>query len=154
MTMQRIYQIAGLALFLFAAFIIVGALQLRYYTSLGPGPGFFSFWLGIVLGILAIAMIVQATLEASEQAPSDFFPNWFGYLRMGTIVLSLLVAAFLLERLGFCLTMFAVYLFLLRALGRHSLAVTIVSALIGSFGVYYIFVKWLNVPLPAGILGL
>ena len=154
MTMQRIYQIAGLALLLLAAFVIVGALQLRYYTSLGPGPGFFSFWLGIVLALLAIAMIVEATLEAPAETPSDFFPDRFGYLRMGAIVLSLLAVTLLLERLGFCLTMFAVYLVLLRALGRHSLTVTVPCALIGSFGVYYVFVKLLNVPLPAGILGL
>jgi putative tricarboxylic transport membrane protein len=154
MTMQRIQQIAGSALLLFAAAVVVGALQLRYYTSLGPGPGFFSFWLGIVLAFLAIVMIAQATLEASEQTLSDFFPDRYGILRMGAIVVSLLAVTLLLERLGFCLTMFAVYLFLLRMLGRHSLATTVLCALIGSFGIYYIFVKWLKVPLPAGVLGL
>jgi hypothetical protein len=59
-----------------------------------------------------------------------------------------------LERLGFCLTMLAVYLFLLRALGRQGLIVTALVALAGSFGVYYLFVHWLQVPLPTGILGL
>jgi len=43
------------------------------------------------------------------------------------------------------------YLFLLCTLGRQNLIVTVVVALAGSFGVYYLFVRWLAVPLPAGL---
>ena len=73
---------------------------------------------------------------------------------MGGVILSLVVAALLIERLGFTLTMLAIFLFLFRVLGGYSLVITVVSALIGSFGIYHVFHHWLHVTLPAGLLGL
>ncbi len=154
MTMRRAYQITGAVLLLFAGFVAAESLNLRYYTSLGPGPGFFPFWLAVVLGALAVAMLLQATLGQPEPMPSDFFSSRSGYMKMGAVALSLVGTALVLERLGFCLTMLAVYLFLLCALGRRGLVVTLLVALFGSFGVYYLFVRWLQVPLPPGVFGL
>lgn len=153
MTMRRPYLVTGMALLLLAIFVGVESLQLRYYTPLGPGPGFFPFWLAVILGALAIGMLVQATLGQTEPMPSDFFASRVGYLKMGAIVLSLAGTTALLEPLGFRLTMLAVYLFLLCTLGRQGLVVTALVALAGSFGVYHLFVRWLNVPLPAGVFG-
>ena len=154
MTMRRPYQITGAVLLLLAVWIAVESLQLRYYTSLGPGPGFFSFWLAVILGVLAVIMLVQTALGQTEPAPADFFAGRTGYLRMGAVVLALAGTTALLEPLGFRITMLAVYLFLLCAFGRRSLIVTALVALAGSFGVYHVFVHWLNVPLPIGAFGL
>lgn len=153
MTMQRVYQITGVVLLVFAAAVVYGALRLRYYTSLGPGPGFFSFWLGLTLGLLAVLMIAQTLTGPRERLPFDFVPDRAGALRIGAVLLSLLAAALLMERLGFCLTMLGVLVFLLRSLGGFGWLATAATALVGSFGVYYVFVKWLLVPLPSGIFG-
>jgi putative tricarboxylic transport membrane protein len=153
MTMQGVYRLVGFALLALAVFVVRGALQLRYYTTLGPGPGFFSFWLGLVLGLLALIMIVQTFWTPPERVPADFVPDHAGALRVGAVALSLLAAALLMERIGFCLTMLAVFVFLLRSLGGQGVVTTLAAALIGSFGVDYVFVHWLGVPLPAGILG-
>jgi putative tricarboxylic transport membrane protein len=153
MTMQRMYQIAGLVLLALAIAVVYGALQLRYYTSLGPGPGFFSYWIGIVLGILAVLMIAQTLFQPAEALPDDFIPQRGGWLRMGAIVLTLIAATLLMERLGFSLTMFAVFVFLLRSLGGYSFAICIAAAIVASFGIDYLFVRWLSVPLPTGLFG-
>ena len=154
MTMRLSYLITGVVLLLLAVFVAVEALQLRYYTAMGPGPGFFPFWLAIVLGGLAIGMLLQAALGRAEPMPTDFFASGTGYLKAGAVVLALVVTTALLERLGYCLTMLAVYLFLLYSLGRQNWIVTALVALFGSFGVYYSFVRWLQVPLPVGLFGL
>ena len=154
MTMRRPYQITGFVLLFFAIFVAVESLNLRYYTTLGPGPGFFPFWLSLVLAGLAAGMLVQASFGAPEQAPADFFANRPGYLRMGSVILALVLITALLERLGFCLTMLGMYLFLLFALGRQNWILTTIISLGGSFGVYYVFVHYLQVPLPAGLLSL
>ena len=85
--------------------------------------------------------------------PEDFFADLGGYLRMGAVVLSLLLGALLLERIGFRITMFALYLFLLLTLGKNNLIVSLLVAMAGSFGVYFVFTQWLNVPLPVGAFG-
>jgi len=99
--MRRPYQITGAVLLLLAAWIAVEALQLRYYTSLGPGPGFFSFWLAMILGALAVVMLLQATLGQADPAPPDFFASRTGYLRIGAVVLALAGTTALLEPLVF-----------------------------------------------------
>ena len=149
--MRRPYQIAGGVLLALAGFIAFESLKLRYYTPLGPGPGFFPFWLSIVLAGLASCLILQATLAHPQAMSKDFFASRTGYLKMGAVVLALVATTAFLERLGFRLTMLAMYLFLLCTLGRQNLIVTVVVALAGSFGVYYLFVRWLAVPLPAGL---
>jgi putative tricarboxylic transport membrane protein len=154
MTMRWPYLITGTVFLLLAAFVAVESLNLRYYTTLGPGPGFFPFWLSVILAGLSIGMLLQAGFRRSEPMPADFFANVPGYLKMGAVVLGLIVTTALLEPVGYCLTMLAVYSFLLWALGRHNLIFMILVALFGSFGVYYIFVHWLQVPLPTGLLGL
>lgn len=150
LTMRRAYQITGSLLLGFAVYVGVESLDLRYYSSLGPGPGFFSFWLALILGLLALAMLAQASLGKPEPMPQDFFAARAGYLRMGAVVLALLASALLLERIGFRITMFALYLFLLSTLGSHRLITRVVLALAGSFGVYFVFTQWLSVPLPTG----
>ncbi|MEO8305393.1 MAG: tripartite tricarboxylate transporter TctB family protein [Betaproteobacteria bacterium] len=151
--MRRTYQFTGSILLCLAVYVGYESLKLRYYTTLGPGPGFFAFWLSLILGVLAAAMMLQATFGRPEPMPPDTFADRGGYLRVGAVALAILAAALLLERIGFRLTMFAVYFFVLRMLGKQSLLTVLVIALMGSFGVYFVFVRWLSVPLPVGVFG-
>ena len=153
MTMRRTYQITGTLFLLFAAFIAIESLKLRYYTPLGPGPGFFSFWLSLIFGGLALVMILQATFGRPEPMPGDFFTDRIGYLRIGAVVLALAFTVYMFEPLGFCLTMFSVCMFLLFALGRQNIIISLLVSLASSFGAFYAFDHWLKVPLPRGILG-
>jgi putative tricarboxylic transport membrane protein len=153
MNMNRAYQIAGAVFLLLAAFIARESLALKFYTSNGPGPGFFPFWLSVALGLLAVLMILKATFRAPEPMPEGFFASRAGYLRVGAIVLAFAVTAALLEIVGFPLTMLVTILFLLFALGRPSLIVTLLVSAAGSFGCFYLFDRWLKVPLPTGFFG-
>jgi putative tricarboxylic transport membrane protein len=152
-TMRLTYQITGAVLLCFSIYVGTEALGLRYYTALGPGPGFFSCWLSLILGILSIAMMAEATFGKPDPMPEDFFADRGGYLRMGAVVLALLLSALLLERIGFRITMFTLYLFLLLALGSHGWITSLLVAMAGSFGVYFVFTQWLSVPLPVGAFG-
>ena len=152
--MKRPYQIAAVICILFAAFVAYESIRLKFYTSMGPGPGFFPFWLSILFGVLAVVMFCQATFGPSNPLPADFFATRTGYLRIGAILVSLIGTVGLLNPLGYCLTSLAFYLFLLKVLGRHSLIVSVLIALVGSFGVYHVFANMLMIPLPVGILGI
>lgn len=139
---------------LVAAFLALESMRLRYYTSLGPGPGFFPLWLSILLAILAAAMFWKATFGKPEAMPADFYADRKGYLRVGAVLGALVAVIVLIGPLGFRLVTLGFYLFLLTALGRQHPLVTVIIALAGSFGVYYVFVHWLAIPLPIGIFGI
>ena len=151
--MKRPYQVTGVALILLAAFMAQQSLELRFYTRLGPGPGFFPLWVSLILGLLGAIILFRAGSRESNRLPEGFFPSGAGYLRVGAIVLALAGSALLMGPLGFRLTMLAFLLFLLFTLGRQNLVVTISLALLGSFGTYHAFVYWLKVFLPVGMFG-
>jgi putative tricarboxylic transport membrane protein len=152
--MKRPYQIAGVGFLLFAAFALNESRKLKYYSSLGPGPGFFPFWVSLFIGLLALAMLYEATWKSQEPMPADFIASRMGYVRSVSILVALVLMVATIERLGFRLAMFGFYLFLLVALGRQNIFVTIAIALAGSFGIFYVFAEWLKIPLPVGVFGL
>jgi hypothetical protein len=152
--MRRPYQITSILLLGMSVFLVREALKLRYYTPLGPGPGFFPLWLAGLLAVLAAAMFWQATFRAPEPMPDGFFADRGGYLRIGAVLGALVWVIALLDFLGFCLAMLGFYAFLLFVLGRQHPVVTGIIAVAGSFGAYYVFVHWLAVSLPTGILGI
>jgi putative tricarboxylic transport membrane protein len=150
---KRLYQITSVVAMLLAMLVAWESLRLRYYTPLGPGPGFFPLWLSILLAILAAAMFCQVTFGRPEPMPADFYADRSGYLQIGAVVAAVVGVILLMEPLGFCLVMLGFYLFLLTILGRQHWLLTGIIALAGSFGVYLVFVKWLATPLPVGLFG-
>ena len=99
-------------------------------------------------------MFSQATFGMPDPMPEDFFPSRRGYLRIGAIIGSLAAVLILFVPLGFRVTMFGFFLFLLTALSRHRLVVSVPVALLGSFGIYQVFTSFLEIPLPIGIFGI
>jgi putative tricarboxylic transport membrane protein len=127
---------------------------MRYFTSIGPGPGFFPFWLGVILGLLGLAMIIVATVSVPEPLPDDFAPEEGGVRRLSTVIGAIAGVALMLETLGFGLSLAIVIPFLLITLEQRNPLIIAIITLLGSFGTNYVFTRWLNVPLPRGILGL
>ena len=151
--MRRAYQLAGVAFLAIAAFLGYYASALRYYTPLGPGPGFFPVWLCALLAVLAVVVVVQATFAAPQPLPDDFSPARAGWLRIGVVLAGLMGVAILLPVAGFRLTMLPFFLLVLSTLARRNPLETLLLAFIGSFGIHHLFVQVLNQPLPAGRLG-
>ena len=148
--MKRPYQVTAGVFILLSVFVARESLELRFYTSFGPGPGFFPFLLAIILGLLAAVMLYQATFGKQDAIQADFFVTRTQYLRMVAIVVAVIWIIFAMNALGFRLTMFFFFVFLLSVLGRHNPITIILLATACSFGAYHVFAKWLLVPLPAG----
>jgi len=151
--MTTVDRISWSALFLFGVFVIYESLQIKYYGSdFGPGPGFFSFWLGVLVAALS-AIEIGRTFGKRVPLPADFFPTRSGVARIACLLGALVAVVFLLTRLGYSLTMLLFCGFLLRVLGKQHWWLTVVLALAGSFGTAYIF-RQLQVILPGGWLGM
>jgi putative tricarboxylic transport membrane protein len=120
--------------------------------KLGPGPGFFPFWLSLIGAAFSLALLV-GVFRARDEPGEPILPDRNGALRIGAIVGTLAITTLLMELLGFQLAMLGFNVALLVALGeRRWLAIAIFSVA-GSIGVYQVFTRWLDVLLPAGQLG-
>jgi putative tricarboxylic transport membrane protein len=149
-TMKRPYQITASILFAVSALVAYESLQLKYYTPLGPGPGFFPFWISLCLAVLSLVMFYQATFKKSDPRPEDFIESRLGYLRALGICVAWIWATAMLERLGYRLTMLVFFPFLLLALGRVKWYMIVLLTLLGSIVTFYVFSIQLSVPLPVG----
>ena len=124
----------------FGAFIVYESLKHNYYGSdFGPGPGFFSFWLGILLILLSAAQIALIWRRPREPLPGGFIPDREGVKRMLSIIGALVISLLLLNTLGFSLTMLGFCVFLLRRLGRQPWWLTLPLSISASFGMTYLF---------------
>ncbi len=151
--MATVDRISWSCLCLFGVFVIYESLQIKYYGSdFGPGPGFFSFWLGVLVVALSGIEIVR-TFGKGVPLPADFFPAKAGVVRIACLLGALTGVVLFLDRLGYSLTMFLFCGFLLRVLGKQPWWLTVVLTLLGSFGTAYLF-RQLQVILPGGILGI
>lgn len=145
--MRRINQVVSLIFFVGSVSIVWVSWTMEYYTSLGPGAGFFPVWLGACLAGLSLIWFIQACFENTPMK-EDFIPDRTGLIRVGSILSALVIMALLMDVVGFQLMMFVFVFFLLIALGRQNLVLTLIISLVSSFGMYYAFKTWLGVQLP------
>ena len=154
--MKRPWQIACIAFIGLAVFWMIVSFQYPYHDRLGPGPGFFPFWLSLIIGGLSLSLLVQISLGKGvvEKSGTILPPDRAAGIRIIMIIVSLFVGLAILEPLGFRITLLLFLFFLTWGLGARNWWVTLVFAIIGSFGVFHVFYYWLKVPLPVGIFGI
>ncbi|MDQ8732091.1 tripartite tricarboxylate transporter TctB family protein [Bradyrhizobium sp. LHD-71] len=148
------WQVACLCLLGIFVPALVTSLGYSLTDALGPGPGFFPFWLSLIGAVLSAAMLVQVTLaKADESSAIGFALDRRNALRAIGVVIALAAAAALFEPLGYRLTMLAFIIGVLLILGARSPVAIVLTALAGSFGVFHVFYHWLKVPLPIDAFG-
>ena len=153
--MRRGWQVACICLLGIFIPALITSLGYSLTDALGPGPGFFPFWLSLIGIALTGAMLVQlARGSIFADGAVDILPDRQAAFQGGAVLVALIVAAALLEPLGFRLTMLPFIAGLLLVLGARSPLAIALTAGAGSFGVFHVFYYWLKVPLPIGALGI
>jgi putative tricarboxylic transport membrane protein len=121
---------------------------MEYLTSIGPGPGFFPWWLGLILRGLSVAWLVSAVWNSMPEADRRFLPEWRGARRILFVIGAIVGVGLAMEYVGFQLAMFAFVAVVLAALGWRGWGLTAILSIALSFGVYHTFTRWLDVNLP------
>jgi putative tricarboxylic transport membrane protein len=144
-------RVTAALLLAFAVAFSVGALkQYQWWGSGGPGPAFMPFWLGLVMAILALSMLLRSLKQKDPGAA--WLPRGEG-LRDMLVVLAATVAFIVLLKVTGMIIGTALYLaFLVRYLGRHRWWVTLAIALAAAGFNWLVFVHWLRVPMPEGMI--
>lgn len=151
--MRRGWQAATGALIVVFGFFAFESFQLSLRDALGPGPGFFPFWLGMLGAALAVFLLTQLHLNRVDLGTEALVFDRAGVRSVVLTLLGLTAATALLEVAGFRLAMLLFIAYLLVLLGARSRVAIAICAGAGSFGVFHVFFDLLKVPLPVGILG-
>jgi hypothetical protein len=151
--MTRPHLAAGLAFLLLAAFLGWEASRLSYYSSLGPGAGFFPVWLCVALAVLALGVLASAGRGRLAISDARFWPETPALLRILAVLAGLVFVIALLNTLGFRIAMAIFCVWTMLALGCRGPLQIAVVAILGSIGCKALFVDLLGVALPSGSLG-
>jgi putative tricarboxylic transport membrane protein len=153
--MKKADQWSGLALSILAAGMICAALGLPYGNVHNPGPGFFPLWLGVILGGMSIALLVQTIRgKESERTLRDILEEDVRWGKVLLVLAGLVLYGFLMDYLGFFIVTFLLMALLLRFIEPQPWKIVIGWALSGSVGSYLIFEVWMKLRLPKGFLGI
>jgi len=140
---------ASIVIMVFAGIFIWNSTKIPYEGELGFGPGFFPFWLSILLFILGVLYFIISLKE--KIILSEIFPKGRTLLDFGLIIVSMSVFVFLVEKTGFVIAgTLALIILLFRTFKWvNSIALSFGITLV----VYIIFAKALTIPLPVNALG-
>ncbi len=145
----------GLFLVIVALVLLREAFRLPIsWTAIGPGAGFFPFWLAVGVAVTAVIVFARSLRPAAITQPGGDVPFIPGTAWKPLAVVFFPMAAIILfmKYLGIYIGG-AIYLGgYMWLVGRHRwISVVIVSVLI-PLVLFFIFERWFLLPLPKGVL--
>ena len=151
--MRRADQITGIIVLIFSLAVMEGSRRLPPSATFGPAAGFLPFWLGVLMAILSLLLIGQASRQPGTAMGKAVFPNRLALIPVGAAIGSLAAYILVLERLGFLLGTGLLTAFLLGVVEREKWLTTVLVAVLNSVGLYVVFHVLLGVSLPRNMFG-
>ena len=152
--MEKVDQASSLFWLAFAAAVAYGSYRLGLGTLTHPGPGFLTFWCGVILAGLAGLVFLKGKWNQQSGAGGSFGKLWAGlkWPKAIYVLLALVVYALTFVHLGFLLSTTALLIFLFKAIEPETWLRAVLSAVLASVICYLFFGIWLQVQLPRGLL--
>jgi hypothetical protein len=150
--------VVALIVLAFGGIVLEGSWKLGSgWTSDGPGPGYFPFYIGVILCVAGIGILVQALFGKTKDR--EIFVDREQLGRVMSVLLPALVYVFAVQYIGIYVAS-AIYIAgFMTVLGKYSPLKSIITALILNALFFAMFEMWFKVPLfkgslnPTGFLG-
>ena len=154
--MKRDKIIEGVIIFLCGGGTVALSLQMPIGTFRMAGSGLFPLCLGIALMLLALLYLANLLFQkdAKQQSPKAAAASPGAAGQMLLFLGASALATLCLNFLGYPLTSFLLMLSLLAILGVRKPALLVSLPLLTAAGSYLLFVQFLRIPLPKGLIGL
>ncbi len=141
--------IGGVFVLILGFAVIFFSSQLTYYSEFGPGPGFLPLWVGIVISACGIYVVID--LLRKQGKTGEFFKP---RTRLGLeILIAIIITFLLLPLVGFAIGLALFIGVTMRVMGKHRWALCGLTAIVTAIGIHFIFISWLTIPLPQGLIG-
>lgn len=151
-TRRALEVVAALFAFAFGTTIILGALEYHVgWGDRGPEPGYFPFWMGLIVVVGSIGALFEALLSR-RHADAPVAINADQARRIVTFLLPMVgfLALALVFKLGLYVAMVAYVLTVMLWQGRYRLPAALAVSLGTAAAFYFMFELWLHVPLMKG----
>ena len=122
-------------------------------TMQNPGMGFMTFGASGVLGILSLALFLQASLRKEDVPRQPLFAGTT-WRRVPFVLLALTIYARVMPDLGYLISTFLLMSFLFWVLERGRIRQVLLYSLLATLFSLLVFSKWLNCQFPHGLFGL
>lgn len=144
--------VSAIVLIALAALSAAGTLDLPYWSDTSPGPAFIARWMALVAAVIGAVLLWEAATRA-RSSPIEW-PGRDGVRRV--LMAGGLMWAFLLALpwLGFAIAALLFMLAMLMLVQRRPLGASLLATAITVGASYGLFVTWLQIKLPIGLLGI
>lgn len=133
--------------------ICLGSVNLSLGRLNSPGPGFFSFLAGALLGICSMVCFFQSIKRDPSEISQPFWINPKRKFKVAYVFMALISYTIFMDYLGFLISTLLFLGFLFRAIDPISWPRVLIGSFLGAFTSYGLFNWWLDVQLPIGIFG-
>ena len=152
--MKKADLITGIVLLVLSGYVIQEAWQMPPSASFGPGSGFLSLWLGVVLAVFATILFVSAWhRQATEKDSEPVFPGKQALLAITLVLVGLAGYILLIEVLGYLVDTFLFIVFLMKVVEREKWPLTLMVAVITTAALFITFQFLLQITLPSNMFG-
>ena len=145
-------QFSSLFWFIIGIATALTSLKYGFGTFQEPGPGFITFFGGLILAFFSLALFLSSLRD--RESRGRLRGLWAG-LEVGKalyVVILLVVYMLVLRSVGFLISTFFLLCLLFRVKAHYSLRRILITAFLVTVGCYIVFDLWLKVQLPKGIL--
>ncbi len=133
---------------------VIEANKLPMSDGLSPGPGFIPFWIGLFMVLLSAFLLLKAIINKSTNVQTIFLKKGKGLRDIAYIAISLFAYLGCIHLFGFRISTFLFLAFLFKCVGRYGYPVSCGISFLATLILYGIFEYWLEMPFPAGWIGI
>jgi putative tricarboxylic transport membrane protein len=144
---------SGLFCLLIGLGFVVGGIKMGLGPLNAPGAGSFPTMIGGIFSALSLALLIKAAIWKNRAMEKQrFWKEKRSWVKVSLVLLSLVFYMISFDLLGYIATTIIFIVFLLKFVGKKNWGVSIVMAVLVSFGSYALFKMALGVSLPRGLI--
>jgi len=151
--MKKADLVTGVILLILSGYVIDASLRMPPAVSFGVGMGFFPFWLGLLLAVLAVILIVSAWRRPRDPDDRSPFPAKNALISVTLVLAGLGIYIFLLWWLGFIVDTFLLVAFFMKGVEREQWRMTLMVAALTTGALYIVFETLLRIGIPKNMFG-
>lgn len=135
---------AGVMYILIGLFFAIVATRYQYGTAAKMGPGYFPFWLGMLMAAMGLLVLVRSL---GAKATIEAIPK-FNFKVIGLITGSIILYGLLLPKMGFIVAVLVLVMIASSASKEFSWKVALINAVVLIAFTYSVFVIGLKLQFP------